>query len=277
MKVFKAICTNMQSETIRLLPKLFTIKENQKVSINSLYKPFLNYVGGINTSIDIFTTNYDSVIKEFVHLQPSGYQYNDGFPSEKISEFSLKQLTNSNINGSDITLNLYRLHGGLDWYKSTNVESDKEKIYKNFDLRQISEDEGILIPPILGKNVKDNPFLKPIYDVFAQKFLEYDICIVIGFSFRDKDIAEVISNRVNRNKTTILIGPHIFTDMSKNLFPYEANMEKEEFHESRGRNMENKHPSLKCLATRFLPENLNGITEFIQKQIDQEPNNMKTA
>ena len=54
-------------------------------------------------------------------------------------------------------------------------------------------------------------------------------------------------------------------------------MEREEFHESRGRNIENKHSSIKCLATRFLPENLNGIIEFIQKQIDQEPNNMKTA
>ncbi len=208
-------CTSMLNHIVKILPDLFKINNEQKKQITELYEPFFNQISSINPTIDIFTTNYDSVIEEFVYQQPTGYHYSDGFPSEKTSEFSLEKLTQSISNGNNTVLNVYRLHGGLDWYKGNNINGDC--IYKNFDLDDRPIEQKVVIPPILGKNVKDHPLLKPIYDVFAQKFLEYDLCIVIGFSFRDKDIAEIISNRIKENKKTLLIGPHVFSDISKHL------------------------------------------------------------
>lgn len=261
-------CANMETQVVKLLPSLFSVNEEQKTKIINLYQPFLDFIAKINKTIDIFTTNYDPVIEKFVHGQPSGrYQYEDGFPSEKISEFSLQTLWNSISNGNRIKLNLYRLHGGLDWYKATNKITNLETIHRNFDLAEVSSDQRVLVPPVLGKNVKDDVLLNPIYDSFAKKFLEYDICIVIGFSFRDKDIADIISQRIKNNKKTMLIGPHVFTDMSKYLFPYEkANMEKDDFHESRGRNYLMTYPHLKCLSVRFLPENMETVINFIEEE-----------
>ena len=261
-------CASMETQVVTLLSKLFSINEEQKIKILNLYQPFLDFITKINKTIDIFTTNYDSVIEKFVHGQPSGrYLYEDGFPSEKISEFSLQELWNSASNGNRVKLNLYRLHGGLDWYKAMSNVAKRETIHRNFDLAEVSSDQRVLVPPVLGKNVKDDVLLSPIYDTFAKKFLEYDICIIIGFSFRDKDIAEVVSRRIKNKKKTLLIGPHVFTDISKYLFPYEkANMENDDFHESRGRSYLTSHPNLKCLSRRFLPENMETIINFLVEE-----------
>jgi len=263
-----SICTNMQTQVVKLLPELFSINEEQKTKTINLYQQFLDFIAKINKTVDIFTTNYDRVIEKFVHGQPSGrYQYVDGFPSEKISEFSIQTLLNSVANGNNIKLNLYRLHGGLDWYKAKNKVSNIETIHRSFDLENTNLDNGVIIPPILGKNLRNHPLLKPIFDTFAKKFLEYDICIIIGFSFRDKDIASVISQRITNNKKTILIGPHVFSDLSKHLFPYEkANMENDDFHESRVRDYQQKYQNLKCYAERFLPENMELIIRFIEEE-----------
>jgi hypothetical protein len=101
---------------------------------------------------------------------------------------------------------LYKLHGSLNWkkHKVYGVEATSEERRSN----DPNYSENLLVYPTVSP--KDGEFMEPYKTIRAtfKKFMETnDICIVIGFSFRDEHINEIFSSFLNRGKSVIIISP----------------------------------------------------------------------
>jgi hypothetical protein len=88
---------------------------------------------------------------------------------------------------------LYKLHGSLNWkrHKIYDIEATSEE-RRSYDSNYV---ENLLVYPTLSP--KDGAEVEP-YKTIREEFRKYmegaDLCIVIGFSFRDMHINTIFSD-----------------------------------------------------------------------------------
>lgn len=162
--------------------------------------------------MNIFTLNYDATIEIFCENQ--GLTYTDGvYPYWNEKDFDKKN-----------DINLYKLHGSLYWLR-TDRKIFKVPI-KGLKLSQVSylTDEPVyemMIYPAIQKNKQ-----LATYSWLSQKFRDElsvsELCIIIGYSFRDKDIKESISEALtlNRKLWLIIIDPNANLIKKENFHQY---------------------------------------------------------
>jgi len=155
-----------------------------------------------NKKLDIFTLNYDGTVEIF--CEERGIKYTDGFePDWNIKRFD----------DNESKINLYKLHGSLYWFRTKSNKTIKipmkglqTSLVKYLTDEEVSE---MMIYPTLEKNKQLG-----VYSWLSQKFKDElnssDICVVIGYSFRDGDIRDSIIESLssNLNLWLIIVGPH---------------------------------------------------------------------
>lgn len=164
-----------------------------------------------NKPLKIFTLNYDGTI-EF-HCEKEGIRYSDGFnPYWDPQSFSSK-----------LDIHLYKLHGSLYWFKGKTSPAIKVPI-KGLDTRNIRylTDEKVselMIYPEIEKN-KESVIYSHISQQFKDELLKVDVCVIIGYSFRDRDITDAINESllINPNLWLVLVSPHA-SKTKEDFFP----------------------------------------------------------
>lgn len=160
-----------------------TVDDPAKVA----YLDRLNDFKAFAQSVDVFSLNYDLCIErafsENAHVFVNGFTENGWTPSV--------------FQSSDIRL--FKLHGSLDW-----VEDEVHGICSVSTPRHTYADdfEGQK-PPLLifGTDAKltgKEPFLTLLHS-FSARLHDSDVLIVIGYSFQDEYLNEIIEQRMNRN------------------------------------------------------------------------------
>lgn len=155
-----------------------------------------------NDSLNIFSLNYDGTIEIF--CEKNNLACIDGFdPNWNPKNFI------ENKEG----VNLYKLHGSLYWFKSQSGKYIKIPIkgLKIADMRYLTDEtvSEMMIYPKLDKDKQS-----AIYSWLSQKFKEElnssDVCVIIGYSFRDDDIKNNIieSFSSNPNLWLIIVSPN---------------------------------------------------------------------
>ena len=171
--------------------------------------------------LDIFTTNYDNTISQFCNSYRNDYRFCDGFiPNNDSNDliFDEKHLTAALENESKSIIRLFKLHGSVDWIREDKDGS--KSIIKKYD---VDTHQSLITPPaLISKEPTDYP-LNVLNDLFASKFSTYDLCIIIGTSFRDLHINKIIKQRIAEKKLTVLISPTILRDYAKNLLCKDSN------------------------------------------------------
>lgn len=152
--------------------------------------------------LNIFTLNYDATVEIF--CEKNGINYTDGFdPYWNTSTFE----KDSN------EINIYKLHGSLYWFRSKSGKTIRVPI-KGLEISKVKylTDESIsemMIYPALKKDKESM-----VYSWLSQKFKESlnkcQICIVIGYSFRDDYIKNSIIESLSGNKKLwlVIVDPH---------------------------------------------------------------------
>jgi hypothetical protein len=118
----------------------------------------------------------------------------------------------------EIPVYLYKLHGSTDWkrHKKHRIVATGEE-GPSSDKNYI---EPMLVYPTLSP--KDGRGVKP-YKTIREKFKEQlmkrtDVCIVIGFSFRDEHINSIFSKFLKLGtKTLIVVSPSAEKNINENL------------------------------------------------------------
>ncbi|MHA1401687.1 MAG: SIR2 family protein [Candidatus Heimdallarchaeaceae archaeon] len=133
--------------------------------------------------INVFTLNYDLVFESVVNKDPSDLVLSDGFDG-------------SNWTGNfDKKINYYKLHGSLNWYLDKETES-----IRKIDNQAISP-EPLIIFGSDNKMLSFEPFLNLITE-FYRKLKQANLLIVIGYSFQDKYINNLIIQQLMDTRTT---------------------------------------------------------------------------
>ncbi len=142
-----------------------------------------------NTGVDVFSLNYDLCIETaLTHWDQS---FVNGFTPEGWRPVEL--------NGNDCPLRLFKLHGSLDW-----VEDEEFGLCSlRYPRHKFAGDmEGVRRPLLIfGTHHKlspREPFLSLAYQ-FSQRVLDTSLLVVIGYSFGDAHVNEIVIQGVRRN------------------------------------------------------------------------------
>lgn len=164
--------------------------------------------------LNIFTLNYDATIEIF--CENKGIEYTDGFEPDWNSE---------RFDDKDIQLNIFKLHGSLYWFRTKSNKTIKVpmKGLQTSLLKYLTDEEvsEMMIYPTLEKNKQSG-----VYSWLSQKFKDElnhsDVCVVMGYSFRDGDIKESILESLssNHNLWLIIASPHA-SEYKKEIFSYD--------------------------------------------------------
>lgn len=170
-----------------------TVDEPAKIA----YLARLNDFKAIADSVDVFSLNYDLCIEraftESAHTFVNGFTENGWTPSEFESS----------------GVRLFKMHGSLDW-----VEDEVHGICSvSMPRHTYADDFEGQKPPLLifGTDAKltgKEPFLTLLHS-FSSRLHDSDMLIVVGYSFQDDYVNEIIEQRMNRNTRlkTIVVSP----------------------------------------------------------------------
>ena len=159
------------------------------------YKELLEKLHKTDADLKIITTNYDLLLDKAL-----GSDLNDGFVSEYGS--TIKIWRNRWENHSSRPT-LVQLHGAINWL------NDMPNNRKNRGIKKFPS-----IPPepmMLPLTLKDKDYSRDPYRGMLAKFeqiiADVDLCVVIGYTFRDSKILDAVRERLRSNLHVLLLGP----------------------------------------------------------------------
>ena len=145
-----------------------------------------------NIVLNIFSLNYDLIFEQV--FNSSTYRILDnGFSERHIADNMVRYWAADFKNELNQTkINLYKLHGSLDWEynKETQEISIKESINDG--------KEPLIIFGSSSKMLSFDPFLY-ILGSFREKLEQATIFVVIGYSFHDKYINNLLIQQLSQN------------------------------------------------------------------------------
>ncbi|OOQ57870.1 SIR2 family protein [Mucilaginibacter pedocola] len=139
--------------------------------------------------LNIFGLNYDLVFEKV--LNASEYLVNTGFNSDGI-------WTESAFDSGEAKINYSKIHGSLDWY----LEEDDTHILKGHEIAfnplQPDERKPHIILGFEYKLFSVDPFFT-LLQQFIKKLKESRLLVVIGYSFFDNYLNNIIIRHLNAN------------------------------------------------------------------------------
>jgi len=133
----------------------------------------------------IFTTNYDPMVEEFCRLTEAGWSLVDGFTSDpRVSEHYWERSTfeKFKISPGEKRIVLFKLHGSTTWIRLGRRILNSPPMYAGDDKMC----ENIMIFPATRKIAIEDPFFTA-YDYLEKCLGAAELCLSIGYSFRDYD------------------------------------------------------------------------------------------
>jgi hypothetical protein len=156
--------------------------------------------------LNMFSLNYDLMFEQVFNSNTSKLLDN-GFAEKNISNNKVRYWTaDFNDVHSSTKINLFKLHGSLDW--EYNHETEEISIKDNIDDGR----EPLIIFGSYAKMLSFDPFLF-ILSRFRALLEEATIVVVIGYSFHDKYINNMLIQQISQNtsedisKKLIIVDP----------------------------------------------------------------------
>ena len=161
------------------------------------YNVLLTKLQEIDANLKIITTNYDLLLdKSF------DGDWSDGF---KPSIYGDPIKTWANLWDSDPSKPiLVKLHGSINWIDNSRHRKPKNRGIKKYQ----SPYQGSMMLPLTLKDKEygSDPY-KGMLAKFRQIIAEVDLCVVIGYTFRDRQILDIIQERLQDNLHVLLLSP----------------------------------------------------------------------
>ena len=204
----------------QLLVNKWTIFNEERAVV--LLKPIRKILNNSETfKINIFTLNYDLTFESVLNSATVKILDN-GFSERDISHTKIRYWSSDFDNPNSPTkINLFKLHGSIDW--EYNQESEEISIKESIT----DDQEPLIIFGSYSKMLSFDPFLY-ILSHFRSLLEQATIFIVIGYSFHDKYINNLLIQQLSRNsdedipKKLLIVDPSLkecsetkFADMLK--------------------------------------------------------------
>jgi hypothetical protein len=180
---------------------------------NSPREIFDELFDAIGRPIDVFSTNYDLCIENTFWGDPyeegylsDGFGYSSGTVQWKTGTYESSQIR------------LYKLHGSVNWKRDSH-----NRLWRSPDHDFTDFKDHVIIYPGSKGEPKGEPF-EYLYSQLGLRLKRCEVCIVVGFSFRDEFINNMFLEAIKANsRLKILIwnpSPPATTFPQKNVISY---------------------------------------------------------
>lgn len=223
-------CNNLLSRIINLTWKCINQKDTNLMKKSALNEQNLSIerlisllFGTCNNEIDIITTNYDRVVE--YACNSLGFLFQTGFPPGYIQGWeqaeSVQYVARKARPLTTRVVNIYKVHGSLDWYITAGSES---KIVCLPSLRApSSEFSPLIVTPGLRKyqQALEDPFRAMLTNADSA-IKESNSILCVGYGFRDEHIHPKIQNICRRKNVPIVVLAKNLTKEAKNFLTQNA-------------------------------------------------------
>jgi len=199
---------NLDKAICKCIYEILTASEDKAdLSTPTKFFAWLNILNR-EYSKEIFTTNYDLVIEK--SLEASRMPYFDGFVGS-YEPFFWQESIDQFVGLSDMTRNwirLWKIHGSLSWFWKDDSVNKTQSIIRvgKFDKATHSNQELVIYP---SKEKYDSSRKQPFiayFDRLKNYLLNGELLfLVVGYSFSDQHINEIIFNALRQNKRLFCI------------------------------------------------------------------------
>ena len=172
---------------------------NHEKFIEQAINPIINLLKKYGSDIRIATTNYDTIVEHSIK-SVDGFTYDENDDIHK---------WNPSVFDSTIVdkLILYKLHGSLTWREHSSLgfikePKNEEKIINTAELTNL-----LIYPTLSPKDGHEKDPFKTIRKKFKDFLLECDLCLIIGFSFRDEHVTKIFTEYLSSGKLLIILSP----------------------------------------------------------------------
>ncbi len=186
LKALQLAVRDHMFNTIRIDPKRFAEYEKMFVQLRE-------FAG--DEHMTVVTTNYDMLVEEY--CSNNDIKVVDGFTR---GPHSLRGTWLGQFNTDCYHIKLVKLHGSLNWRKN----SDGEIICENAVVSHDSIQDVFVAPTPTEKNRTNAPF-NELLAQFNVILRNLDLLVVIGFSFRDKTLCEMIKKKADDGMRVICV------------------------------------------------------------------------
>lgn len=152
------------------------------------------------TSIEVFTTNYDTLLESA--FETARVPYFDGFVGS-VEPFFMSEAVNLSATKDfappNTWVRLWKLHGSINWCWRTQPDGKSTFTRKSADL---AENEELMIFPSKDKYIESRrlPFIS-FQDRLREFMSRGEVLVIIcGYSFQDEHINEIIFEALRANK-----------------------------------------------------------------------------
>ena len=177
---------NHMFNTIRIDPKRF-------IEYERMFAQLREFVG--NEHMTVVTTNYDMLVEEC--CSNSNIKVADGFTR---GPHSLRGTWPGPFFADGYYIQLVKLHGSLNWRENSDGKILSENTVGSHD----SIHDVFVAPTPNEKNRADAPF-NELLKQFENVLYDLDLLVVIGFSFRDETLREMIKKKADDGMRVICI------------------------------------------------------------------------
>ena len=176
--------------------------------------PLLDLAVG-QDEVPVYTTNYDRCVEEYCSDPARGLLCYDGFQADTVAgRFRWTGTYGRGGAGTARALKLYKLHGSLGW---------KLGPYGPERLAYESRSGGahyrdlLAYPSSRADPLMETALFKAMFSEFRNSLLSSDMCVAVGYSFRDPDIAEVFKEFVRDDRLLVMVGDGAVPDFYRNV------------------------------------------------------------
>ena len=195
----------LKSVIIDILRERLVVNDGARESIVQMYGMVMSLIKDhVADGLRVFTTNYDMVVEAYA--KETHRELVNGFQ---------RRLSTSDVwdNGWDgqtrNPLYLVKLHGSMNWY------ADDGDILAADDIAQRTADHSVLIAPTEGpKDYGRTPF-QELKKHFEKEMGCVDVLLVIGFSYRDKEVVDIIKKSLKDGMALISVSPNAVKDIRR--------------------------------------------------------------
>ena len=200
---------HLRSIIREILFESFVVRSGARMSIRIMYDNIWKVLKGNGTDeLRIFTTNYDTVVEEY--CDDTGLDVINGF--KRYRRLS-KVWANEWTTGAANSVHLTKLHGSINWHKNTDGQ-----IMEIGGIEQRDARNDIMIAPTEGVKQYDAAPFSDLMEHFKAEIRKVDVLLVIGFSYRDEAIVNIIRDRVKDGMALISVSPDAVKDIQRLVF-----------------------------------------------------------
>lgn len=183
-----------------------------------ILKPLFDLSKSKEGHVTVFTTNYDTVIEEYCRNPGRRIECIDGFRPHGAGQAPVWDGKFAPRNDALPTkVFLYKLHGSMNWL--AGASRGQEHIFQKLTTSALDgRASGMYIHPSLdaGDEVGQAEPYSTILRHFRRTLPSFNVCIVIGYSFRDACISDELVKFAGSGKLLVLLSPTAASDFETN-------------------------------------------------------------